>query len=137
MIEQLELQYAGFPLMPTQPQSSVRDTNTVNGVTSGFRDSAFSRNRELPIHRWVPWIAGFSSQFVDDCLAKYLKSGNPQTTWVLDPFSGVGTTLVESYIHGLNVVGFEINPYAVLASRAKLQAHKVESKEALRADNRF
>jgi DNA modification methylase len=32
---------------------------------------------------------------------------------VLDPFAGVGTTLVESYRRGLNVIGFEINPYAL------------------------
>jgi len=123
MAEQMELQYPRFKPMVKHFKSPV------NGVTSGFRDSAFSRNRELPIHRWVPWIAGFSSQFVDDCLAKYLNGGNPQTTWVLDPFSGVGTTLVESYIHGFNVVGFEINPYAVLASGAKIQGHKIEPKE--------
>ena len=99
---------------------------STNGVTSGFRDSAFTRNRELPVHRWVPWIAGFSSQFVDDCLSKYLKEVVPHSAWILDPFAGVGTTLIESYIHGFNVLGFEINPYAALASNTKLQAAKTE-----------
>jgi DNA modification methylase len=49
---------------------------------------------------------------------------------VLDPFAGVGTTLLEAYLHGYNVVGFEINPYAVLATTAKLEASAV-SKESL------
>ncbi len=94
-------------------------------TASGFRDSAFTRNRELPLHRWVPWIAGFSAQFVDDSLEKYISSQRNGKAWVLDPFAGVGTTLVQGYLHGLNVVGFEINPYAALASRMKLQASSV------------
>jgi hypothetical protein len=40
--------------------------------TSGFRDSAFKNNKDLALHRWVPWIAGFSAEFVDDCLRRYL-----------------------------------------------------------------
>ena len=45
--------------------------------------------------------------------------------WVLDPFAGVGTTLVESFLSGLNVLGFEINPYAALATKIKLSAMKI------------
>jgi DNA modification methylase len=59
---------------------------------------------------------------------KYLKNVDRKTTWILDPFAGVGTTLLEGYIHGFNVVGFEINPYAELAARTKLQAGEVSPK---------
>lgn len=96
---------------------------------SGFRDSAFSRNRELPLHRWVPWVAGFSAQFVDDALTKYVSGRRRLGAWVLDPFTGVGTTLVQGYLHGFNVMGFEINPYAALASRMKLEAASVSIHE--------
>jgi len=41
---------------------------------------------------------------------------------VLDPFCGVGTTLIEAMRCGHNAVGFEINPYAALAARAKCEA---------------
>jgi len=92
-------------------------------LSSGFRDPAFSRNRERPIHRWVPWVAGFSAQFVDDCLTRYLPERRlTRTPCVLDPFAGVGTTLVQGTVRGLDVAGFEINPYAALATRAKLDA---------------
>jgi len=111
-------------------QSALFDPATSGGT--GFRDSAFVKNRELPVHRWVPWIAGFSAQFVDDCLSKYLPVNGKTDHWVLDPFAGVGTTLVQAYKHGFNVVGFEINPYAALASKAKLEAASV-SAAALRA----
>src|SRR5437660_5785552 len=93
-------------------------------ATNGFRNSSFSKNKNLPLHRWVPWIAGFSADFVEDAIRSYLPQKNSDS-WVLDPFAGVGTTLVESYLTGLNVVGFEINPYASLATKIKLSAMKI------------
>lgn len=93
-------------------------------ATNGFRDPSFTKNRSLPLHRWVPWVAGFSADFVQDCIRNYL-SNPAEGSCVLDPFAGVGTTLVESYLRGLNVIGFEINPYAALATNLKLQAVQI------------
>lgn len=99
------------------PLFDVRSTN------NGFRDPAFADNKSLPIHRWVPWIAGFSAQFVDDVISTFMSRRKSTTRpCVLDPFAGVGTTLVQAMIHGFDAVGFEINPYAALASRMKLKA---------------
>ena len=83
----------------------------------GFGDSAFTENRDKPLHRWVPWIAGFSGSFVNEVLDRVADRREPT---VLDPFAGVGTTLVEGMKRGFNVVGFEINPYAALACRVKM-----------------
>ncbi|HKS81711.1 MAG TPA: hypothetical protein VJR23_09430 [Candidatus Acidoferrales bacterium] len=52
--------------------------------------------------------------------------------WVLDPFAGVGTTLVQAYLGGLNVAGFEINPYAALATKIKLLALKIPVRDFTR-----
>ena len=93
-------------------------------ATNGFRDPSFAKNKNLPLHRWVPWVAGFSADFVQDCIHSYLANPNRES-WVLDPFSGVGTTLVEAYLAGLNVAGFEINPYAALAIKTKLRSTKI------------
>ena len=95
-----------------------------------FRDPAFMANRAAPVHRWVPWIAGFSGHFVRDALTRHLNGPGPGV--VLDPFAGVGTTLVEADLAGHRAVGFEINPYAVFAARAKLEAHRL-APERLRA----
>lgn len=88
---------------------------------SYFSDPSFASNKTQPIHRWVPWIAGFSSRFVQDAIRRYLSCKGV----VLDPFCGVGTTLVEAVLLGHRAVGFEINPYAVLACRLKLQASQI------------
>ncbi|MCY7847979.1 modification methylase [Bacillus haynesii] len=42
-------------------------------------------------------------------------------TNIFDPFHGSGTTLVEGYRLGLNVVGIDINPLANLITKVKLQ----------------
>ena len=86
-----------------------------------FRDPAFMANRDAPVHRWVPWIAGYSKHFVADAIARY--ANGPSV--VLDPFAGVGTTLVEADLVGHEAVGFEINPYAAFASQTKLKAHRL------------
>jgi hypothetical protein len=93
-----------------------QDVKQNNG--SGFSDPNFACNKTKPIHRWVPWIAGFSSDFVKGVIDQNLS----KKSVVLDPFAGVGTTLVEAYLSGHDVIGFEINPYAALACRVKLTA---------------
>lgn len=56
---------------------------------------------------------------------------------MLDPFAGVGTTLVESYLGGLNVLGFEINPYAALATKIKLNALRISVHDLTRETAAF
>ncbi len=92
--------------------------------TLGFRDTAFSDNHDRTLHRWVPWIAGFSGSFVAGVLDKVRKDGRKLR--VLDPFAGVGTTMIEALKHEDEAIGFEINPYAALASRAKIQASQYD-----------
>lgn len=93
-----------------------------------FNDSAFMDNRTAPIHRWVPWIAGFSGAFVDSVLSSHLNNRR-NCGVVLDPFAGVGTTLLQSALRGHRAVGFEINPYARLAANVKLKALRIDTHE--------
>ena len=106
--------------LPVIPENG--EATAGNNKENGFSDPNFSRNKTLPIHRWVPWIAGFSSDFVKSALNGYLRKKGT----VLDPFCGVGTTIVEAILGGHNAIGFEINPYAVLASRAKANANRID-----------
>ena len=105
-----------------------------NGRNGGtFRDPAFMENREAPVHRWVPWIAGYSKYFVEDAITGY--TSGPSV--VLDPFAGVGTTLVEADLAGHDAIGFEINPYAAFAAQMKLHAHRIDQDSLLRTADRF
>lgn len=87
---------------------------------AALSDAAAAENKGLPLHRWVPWIAGFSADFVRDALDAYLPARFRSTALVLDPFAGVATTLIEALKAGCNAVGYDVNAYAVLAARAKM-----------------
>ena len=100
-------------------ESPTAEPPSSDGQT-GFRDTAFMQNRAEPLHRWVPWVAGFSASFVRGIFDTHI-SAAPQTVTVLDPFCGVGTTLVEAIKRGYDAIGFEINPYAALASQVKVE----------------
>ena len=106
----------------TTPRQSELWPDATPAEAPGFKDPAFMANRKQPVHRWVPWIAGYSQQFVADALARYL----PDYGTVLDPFAGVGTTLVEADRVGHTAIGFEINPYAAFACATKLKAHRID-----------
>lgn len=100
-----------------------KKSNGTEDAKASFSDPAFASNKALPIHRWVPWVAGYSSDFVRDVVTARLRAPGV----VLDPFAGVGTTLVEAALLGHDVVGFEINPYAALACRVKLDAVTIDA----------
>lgn len=85
-----------------------------------LRDAGATDNKNEAIHRWVPWIAGYSAHFVEDVIRAYLPETGRGRALVLDPFAGVGTTLIEALKGGCNAVGYEINGFAALAGRAKV-----------------
>lgn len=104
------------------------------------RNPSFSENKTEPIHRWVPWIAGFSAAFVQSALREFLSGRKPKMRTVLDPFAGVGTTLVQTIRAGHKAVGFEINPYAALVARVKLNSPELDQQsffEMIRQFRRF
>lgn len=117
------------PYAPLGKQIPLFEPSTVGNGNSraSFRDPAFGENKNLPIHRWVPWIAGYSASFVDDVISAFLANG--RKAMVLDPFCGVGTTLLQALLRGHDAIGFEIIPYPALAARAKLNALSVEVTE--------
>lgn len=118
MATQLSL---NFDVPGTQPDATL------------LRDPAFEQNKQDAIHRWVPWIAGFSAGFVGDALRHYLPDPGRRDIHVLDPFAGVGTTLVESLRRGYNVTGIELNPFATLAARVKCSAFTLDPGKLLSA----
>ncbi len=69
------------------------------------------------------------AQFVEDAIAAYLPKTGRKRHIILDPFAGVGTTLVEAIKAGHDAIGYEINPFAVLATSAKLRCLEVQPED--------
>ena len=94
--------------------------------SSGWlKDPTYSGNKRVSIHRWVNWIAGYSATFVTSVLDRFLGDAVRQAT-VLDPFAGVGTTNVEAMRRGFHTCGFELNPFAALAARCKIEVGRLD-----------
>lgn len=72
------------------------------------------RNR---FHALCPYFAMFPEVFVEKHLI-YSKAGD----WVLDPFSGRGTTPLQCLLSGRKALALDVNPVATCVSRAKIAA---------------
>lgn len=77
-------------------------------------------------------------------LHEYKGKFNPQTVrafanvlglqpddWLIDPFCGSGTSLVEGLSMGANVLGIDRSPMATLIARAKVKAFKAQRPDAV------
>lgn len=80
-------------------------------------------NRHLPIHRWFPYKESFSA----DLLKLVIEKLTPQVGThfrLLDPFCGVGTTLIAAqelnkYGYEVTATGIECNPFAAFVAKTK------------------
>lgn len=76
----------------------------------------FSENGEKRIHRWSPYIQGFSASFVDEILSRYnLGKGDV----ILDPFVGSGTVLVCAKMKGVDSIGVDLMPLLTFMAKVK------------------
>jgi len=84
----------------------------------------FTSNHAEPIHRWSPYIQGFSASFVQSVITKYKKEyelGKP-SSMILDPFSGTGTVLIQAKLNGIPSIGIELNPLLQYVSEVKAKS---------------
>lgn len=76
------------------------------------------RKEDKAFHDWYRFVLSFPPHLVQD----YLKKFDVQAEdLVLDPFSGTGTTLIESKLNGFNSVGIEANPIIKHIAQTKLK----------------
>lgn len=77
----------------------------------------FNKNKKEPIHRWYPFVEGYSKEFIQSII---LEMGGSNLV-CLEPFSGSGTTALELQNNGIPCFSFEVNPLMYLIARVKLE----------------
>lgn len=99
----------------------------------GFYDVP-EHQRTKHVHRLHPYLGKFIPQLVEWFLKRYFKAGN----WILDPFMGSGTTLVEASELGIASVGVDISEFNCLIARVKLARYDLAKaqQEVLEVESR-
>ncbi len=80
--------------------------------------ATFRSSKKMPIHRWYPYVEGFSS----DYLRGLLSASIAPISKVYDPFAGCGTTLVEASREGIRSYFSETNPFMCFVAQTKVNA---------------
>jgi DNA modification methylase len=91
------------------------DFNKIKEDKSWSFEEASRKETSYASHGYHGYPAKFIPQLVRRCILEYSNEGD----LVIDPFCGSGTTIVESLIYGRKSVGTDINPVAILISKAK------------------
>ena len=77
----------------------------------------FGKNKDVLVHRWYPFVEGYSKEFIEDILQEL--PFTPQCA--LEPFCGSGTTPVELQNHNIKCYSFEVSPFMHLLAKVKLE----------------
>lgn len=91
-------------------------TDLTPASPSGRNLGVFAANRSRPVHRWYPFVEGYSSELVEWGLRE---SPDPKPR-ILDPFGGSGTTALAAAEHSLASSFCEINPFLAWLADVKV-----------------
>ncbi len=92
--------------------SAVGQIEVVDGL------GVFNPNRKLPLHRWYPFVEGFSADLVQQTLQNEIAGA------IFDPFGGSGTTALTASLNGRTSFFTEVNPF--MAWVADVKVNKVK-----------
>lgn len=98
-------------------------------LTQFFRDLASCTDKLVLTHSLHPYPAKFIPHIPRALIRNYAEPG----AHVLDPMCGSGTTLVEAAVAGYQATGIDLNPVAVLVSRAKTTSLEPSDRDELRS----
>ena len=92
----------------------------------------FNPNEKRPVHRWWPYVQGFSAGFVSETCYRF---GIGAESTVLDPFCGSGTVPVAARLIGAKGIGIDMMPIAAFVAQTKSE-WGVDPTELVRAAER-
>lgn len=92
----------------------------------------FKKNKSISKHRWYDYKQGYAAELMEIIIKK---ENIDKDLYVLDPFTGVGTTNLVAQKLGYKNIGIDVNPIASLAARVKtyfFSEKEIENIENLR-----
>jgi hypothetical protein len=98
-----------------------------------------NQNQDPPVHRWFRLKESFSPRLLEAVLAM-LYPERPAKFTLLDPFAGVGTSLLSAQLLPgtiINAIGIERNPFIAFAAKTKLRWHEIEARQLLKEAKRI
>lgn len=95
----------------------MKDYNFIDCTEKYNSIMQFGKNKNVFVHRWYPFVEGYSKEFIDGIL----KELHFTPKCVLEPFCGSGTTPVELQNKGIKCYSFEVSPFMYLLSKVKLE----------------
>jgi tRNA G10 N-methylase Trm11 len=88
----------------------------------------FEQSKSIPVHNWFWYKEGYAPQIVDWAIAQEKKK--PEA--LLDPFCGVGTSLLAAKAAGITSTGVDSSDLAVFISRVKTQDYTNQDLETVK-----
>src|SRR5437867_2505695 len=79
------------------------------------------KERTKHVHSIHQYMGKYVPQLVDYFLERDLKNSK----FILDPFAGSGTTLIESNIHNIPSIGIDISEFNVMLTNVKVQKYDI------------
>lgn len=104
--------------VPKQAQLDLPGVTHVSPRVDDGSSTTFAPNQKVPVHRWFRYSAGFSGLWAERVITEQLAECEGGV--VLDPFAGIGTTLVAGHLANRRVIGLEAHPFVYRLTSAKL-----------------
>ena len=131
----------------------------LNRLVKSFTENKTSKINDLNLNRWKEyddlitdslWVmekrdksgahsAGYWGNFIPQIPNQFLRRYTKKGEWVLDPFLGSGTTLIECKRLGRNGIGIELNDEVIKLAKDNLAKEKNRSKvktKVIKGDSR-
>ena len=95
---------------------------------------SFQKNKRNVVHRWLKYKEGFSAELVETLLKKMELN---ESSTIMDPFMGSGTTALVCRMMGYDCIGFDILPTSKLAIEVKSNIFNYDVEEIKRLRESF
>ena len=112
-------------LLPITDFASVTPQTKIKDLNLNWKEHDLpERIRTKHVHRLHPYLGKFIPQLVEIFLRKY------QPQFVVDPFCGSGTTLVEALALGIDSFGADVSEFNYLLTRVKTADYDLDVLES-------